>query len=145
MGCFGCTQSNSQHISQDKSYRSEEAIKKGDVVQTGITVYNFERFEQFLNNYHGKKPDKIRVTSYTVEGDPIFIDLDYDGENIKYFHDSSNDEYGSKEIVKDVCAMIIEEKKEQRKIDYSVSSCSKNNAYLVISIDQNDFQYKQSK
>ncbi|MFJ8260674.1 DUF4362 domain-containing protein [Rummeliibacillus sp. NPDC094406] len=145
VSCFGCTQSNSKTNtnSQNKPYTSEEAIKRGDVVQTSISVNNFDRFINFFSNYNDEKADKIRITGYTIEGDPIFTDLNYDGKKILYTEDNSNDAYGAKEIIKDVCNKIIEEKKEQRTIWYSLSSCSKDKSYLLISIDQNDFQYKQ--
>ncbi len=145
ISCFGCTQSNSKTNtnSQNKPYTSEEAIKRGDVVQTNITVNNFDRFKKFLSNYNDEKADKIRITGYTIEGDPIFTDLDYDGKKIHYTNDNSNDAYGAKEIINDVCNTIIEEKKEQRTIWYSASGCSKNKSYSLISIDQNDFQNKQ--
>lgn len=135
ISCFGCT----QYDSQSQSYTSKEAIKKEDVVQTGNTVYNFERFKQFLKNYHNKKSDQMRVTGYTLEGDPIFIDLTVDGENIHYSYDNSNDKYGSKEIVKDVCHKIVQKKNGQRKMEYLVTDCSKINSYSVISRDIHEF------
>lgn len=135
IGCFGCT----QYDSQSQSYTSKEAIKKGDVVHTGNRVYNFERFKRFLNNYHNNKSTKIRVTGFTLEGDPIFVDLTVDGRNINYSYDNSNDKYGSKEIVKDICHKIVEKKNGQRKIEYLVTDCSKNNSYSIISRDIHEF------
>lgn len=144
IGCYGCKQGKSETISQIP-YESKEAIKRGDVVQIGITVYNFDRFNQFITNYHKKKTDKVRITSYTIEGDPIFIDLDYDGETIEYINDNSNDAYGTKEINKVKCTKMEKKTNGQRKVEYFVSSCSKTNNYSVLSIDQRDFQYKQPK
>lgn len=135
ISCFGC----SQYDSQNQAYTSKEAIKKGDVVQVGSTVYNFDRFEQFLNNYHNNKSGKIRVTGYTTEGDPIFIDLEVDGENLNYSYDSSNDKYAPKEIVKDVCHKIVTKKKGQRKIEYLATNCSKKNSYSIINRDMHEF------
>ncbi|PEZ07251.1 hypothetical protein CN326_08870 [Bacillus sp. AFS018417] len=38
--------------------------------------------------------NKVRIVNYTDEGDPIFQTLDYDGININYLFDDSNDKFG---------------------------------------------------
>ncbi|WP_422615009.1 DUF4362 domain-containing protein [Cohnella caldifontis] len=48
-------------------------------------------WQHFLNNLALKKPDSIRITSYTVEGAPVFDELFFNGERIKYAYDNSMD------------------------------------------------------
>ena len=125
--------------SQNKSYGSEEAIKKGDVVFTH-KVFNVERFEEFKNNLANNKEDTIRVTGYTTEGDPIFQDLQFDGELIHYSHDNSNDAFGGKDkgIETDVCTKIIEEEIVKGELDYLITGCSKNpdDQYFLIRVEK---------
>lgn len=112
--------------SENRAYGSREAVKRGDVVYQSEVV-NLERFEQFLNNLSKNKEDKIRVTGYTHEGDPIYQDLQFDGKAIQYRYDNSNDEYAGndKGVKTDVCTRIVEKENEQGDIEYLVSGCSK--------------------
>ncbi len=129
--CFGCTKGYSQH----KSYNSDEAIKKGDVVVT-LGVQNFERFQEFTRNVENGIQSKVRIASYTIEGDPIFIDLEYDGKYIFYTNDYSNEEFGTKEIIKDQCTKIDKKVNERNEYDYLISGCSNKASYPLFSIEK---------
>ncbi len=133
MSMIGC--------SQNEAYGSEEAIKRGDVVYQS-EVINLERFEQFLSNLSKNKEDKIRVTGYTHEGDPIFQDLQFGGKFIQYRFDNSNDEFAGNDrgIQTDVCTKIIEKEHIQGEIDYLVSGCSKNQEHLLIRVGVKEVQ-----
>lgn len=123
--------------SKSGAYGSEEAIKRGDVVDQN-EVINLKRFEQFLINLSYKKEDTIRVTGYTHEGDPIFQDLRFDGEVIHYTYDNSNDEYAGKDKGKetDVCKEVIGKENTQGEIEYLISGCSKNLEHILISVEK---------
>ncbi|WP_051404898.1 DUF4362 domain-containing protein [Bacillus cihuensis] len=123
--------------SKSGAYGSEEAIKRGDVVHQNEVV-NLERFEQFLINLSNKKEDTLRVTGYTHEGDPIFQDLQFDGEVIHYTYDNSNDEYAGKDKGKetDDCKEVIEKENTQGEIGYLISGCSKNLERILIRIEK---------
>lgn len=130
IGLLGCSTNNvasEQSEPQSKPYSSKEAIRKGDVVYLD-KVYNFERFNQFLTNLADKKVDRIRVTGYTDEGDPLFKDLKFDGEVIRYTYDSSNDEFGgsSKGITTNTCSKVTSEENAQGEMDYTISGCTNN-------------------
>lgn len=132
--------------SEDEAYGSEEAIKRGDIVYQS-DVINLERFEQFLSNLSNKKEDKIRVTGYTDEGDPIFQDLQFDGKVIQYRYDNSNDEFAGNDrgIQTDVCTKIIEKENIRGEVDYLISSCSNNQDYFLIRVGVNKVQEKGEK
>ncbi len=123
--------------SKSGAYGSEEAIKRGDVVYQNEVV-NLERFEQFLINLFNKKADTIRITGYTHEGDPIFQDLQFDGEVIHYTYDNSNDEYAGKDKGKetDVCKEVIEKENTQDETEYLISGCSKNPERILIRVEK---------
>jgi PBP1b-binding outer membrane lipoprotein LpoB len=126
--------------SNQKGYGIEEAIEKGDVVSQD-KAFNTERLEQFTKNLSINKEDAIRVTGYTVEGDPIFQDLQFDGKFIHYSHDNSNDKFGGENtgIETDTCTKVVEEENIKGEIDYLISGCSKNpdNSYFLIRVEKN--------
>ncbi|WP_165822332.1 DUF4362 domain-containing protein [Paenibacillus montanisoli] len=104
-------------------------------------VSNVERFEEFLANLENNNPDRIRVTGYTDEGDPIFKDLEYDGKVIQYSYDNSHDAYGGSQKGKkiDVCSRITTEDVLQGQIDYVISDCVKNYSdvsYFLLRIEK---------
>ena len=120
------------------AYDSTEAIKRGDITFSPKGVHNLDRFEQFLNNVSAKKEDTVRVTSYTIEGDPIFEDLQYDGEKIQYSYDNSNDAFGGEDkgIDSDVCTEITSKVNERGREEYYITGCSKNTDYVLLEIPE---------
>lgn len=50
------------------SYDSETAVKNGDVINMHGPVYNFHRFERFLDNIEAKEAASVRIANYTLEG-----------------------------------------------------------------------------
>ncbi len=105
------------------SNNSTQAIKNGDIVNLHGKFINIERLVQFLENVKAKKKDEIRVTSYTIEGDPIFHDIKHDGKNLILKYDNSKDKYGSSNIFSVVCDNIVQVETESG-IEYSVNGCT---------------------
>lgn len=128
--------------SNNRVYSSEDAINRGDIVYQ-VEVANLERFEQFLINLSDKKEDTIRVTGYTHEGDPIFQDLQFDGKDIQYTYDNSNDEYAGKDkgIEKDVCTEITKKENEQGTVEFFISGCSKGNDGFLFSVEKDRLKH----
>ncbi len=126
-GLPGCSNNDDQSVVKSKPYSSDEAISKGDVVFLN-EVYNFEKFDAFITNLGNKKADSIRITGYTDEGDPIYKDLQFDGNEISFTYDNSNDKFGgsNKGIRTDTCSKVSSEETEPGEIEYTVSGCTKN-------------------
>ncbi len=82
-------------IIHPKSYDYDKAIKNGDVVMGPGGLVNVDKFHSFINNVENKQPDKIRITAYTLEGNPGIFDLDFDGSIIKCTIDNTRDLYAS--------------------------------------------------
>ncbi|MEX1031380.1 MAG: DUF4362 domain-containing protein [Paenibacillaceae bacterium] len=81
-----------------------------------------------------KEPDKIRIVNYTIEGDPIFNDLNYDGNSINLQIDNSNDKHrgnGSSKI-KAKCNEIVTE--EEVSIYYTLENCDNDSPSKSIQI-----------
>lgn len=77
-------------------YDADQAAANGDVVNVHGKMYNLDKWKLFMKNLDLGVPDQVRITQYTVEGDPIFYELVYDGtEVITYTYDNSKDGFGS--------------------------------------------------
>jgi hypothetical protein len=51
-----------------------------DIVDSHGEITNLEKFMKFVENVNQGIEDKIRVVRYTIEGDPMLHDLDFDGK-----------------------------------------------------------------
>lgn len=77
-------------------YDADQAAANGDIVNVHGKMYNLDKWKLFLANLDVGVPDQVRITQYTIEGDPIFYELVYDGaEVITYTYDNSRDGFGS--------------------------------------------------
>ncbi|MCD7035242.1 DUF4362 domain-containing protein [Metabacillus sp. GX 13764] len=103
-------------------YSSDEAIKKGDVVLLVRKVENLDKFQDFLKNLSTKRKSKIRITAYTIEGDPIYTDLEYNGKDLLVSYDNTNDAYGGG-VKETVQCSSLQEKKTDKETEYHVAGC----------------------
>lgn len=88
-----------------------------------------EKFNAFITHFENGKSDKVRITMYTTEGDPIFYNLDYDGKKIKYTFDNSKDAFGGKGKGKQSTTCVnLEKKANDRGTAYTLSGCSGDNS-----------------
>ena len=86
-----------------------EKVKDADVIITYNEINNKLPLCNFMDNILLKIPSDLKVLTYTIEGDPIFNHILYDGENIKYIY---NDlvlykEYLGNKIVRSVIHDVI--------------------------------------
>lgn len=93
-----------------------------DIVDMHGEIENKERFEKFLNNVEAEQKDSIRVVSYTIEGDPMLKDLEYDGEVIKYTTDTRRDKFGEGSINTTSCTSV-EVVETTERTDYILEGC----------------------
>ena len=93
----------------------EQAEQNGDVVFGLNHVANRETLDAFLQNVNKGHNDSIQITSYTIEGDPIFFNLDYEGEQIRYQFDNTHDGFGSPMKQLEFCTSISSEKAEKER------------------------------
>ena len=133
------------HEHTSETYNKNEAKKRGDNIW-GYEDYNTKRFQEFLANTNAKKNDEIRITSYTMEGDPIFKDLVFDGEKYHYTYDNSHDGYAGQDkgIYKDICSEILME--EPAEPVFILNGCSKQidaTEYFLIRLKPEDILNKE--
>lgn len=82
------------------AYKPNQAIANGDVVGLMGKTTNLDKLKDFINNVKKQKKDKVRVTTYTVEGDAIIKTLNFNGKNIECSVDSRRDKFSSHDLRK---------------------------------------------
>ncbi|MDM5190738.1 DUF4362 domain-containing protein [Bacillus sp. DX4.1] len=112
--------------------------KKNDVVGKIGDVTNLDKFQQFLTRVKSGQTDQVRIVHYTDEGDPIFQTLEYDGIEIRYTSDNSQDKFAGKDkgIESDTCKKITKDIREEG-IRYTLNDCMKEagrNGYELLSV-----------
>lgn len=90
-------------------YDSKQAAANGDVVQFLNRIENYEAWERFMQSVDEKNPDSVHHVAYTIEGDPLFMDIDFDGQQIHYKYDATHDRFGSSETAFVTCEKVVDE------------------------------------
>jgi hypothetical protein len=115
---------------------------KNEVVETHGSLENFQRLDQFIQNVQNQKKDKLRLTRYTIEGDPIYHDLDYDGTSLTYTYDTTQDKYGEGKVTISNC-QGIEKQESETETKYMLLGCPEPYMEDLITIshdvDQEDY------
>lgn len=86
-----------------------------------------------------RKKDKIRIVNYTIEGDPIFTHLNYDGNSIKIGIDNSKDKFGGNRLfnTKIKCNELVKE--VGHLTEYRLENCDNNSStqsYHLLTISE---------
>jgi len=74
-----------------------EAEDAGYVAIGPAGIANVEKLDDFYERYAQGDNSRITIVHYTDEGDPIYLDLDYDGETITFVRDDSWDAFGGQD------------------------------------------------
>lgn len=105
------------------------------VVNTHGTVENAGRLDEFVSSVEQRKNDAVQVVNFTTEGDPIYQTLEFDGEVIKFTHDSSRDQFSSGSITTMNCGSISK-KETASTVDYVLTGCEQGEAFNVLAIEK---------
>lgn len=130
--------------SEENIQSSPEPSKpsNGEVIDRHGQVENMERLDTFVENVQASSKDKIRLIRYTIEGDPIFHDLDFDGSSLTLTHDSTEDQYGSGEVTSYDCKSISKQESDTE-TKYMLEGCSNENLsellYISHNVEQEDY------
>ena len=82
-----------------EEYSYIQAIQDKCVISSqGLKVYNKDELDTFLNNVNNNEPYSIRTINYTVEGDMMITDVNFEGNNVfSTCCDWTRDKFSSKE------------------------------------------------
>ncbi|MPN09087.1 hypothetical protein SDC9_156375 [bioreactor metagenome] len=112
-----------------KDYGYELAIKNGDVVGRWGKVYNLEKLEKFIVAYESKTlnvDDMIRITTYSIEGEPLIKDLIFTEAGLKLIVDPRRNTFVNPEDIKideyNVTSILIEIKNRYRTYKVKIDS-----------------------
>ena len=110
-------------------------LMEEDVVNKYGDITNLERFEAFVGHVEGSTSDKVRIVSYTTEGDAIYKDLIYNDNIIMYTIDSTQDRYGEQTVAATTCQSI--EKLETSELSvYKLIACEEELDDLLLIIEK---------
>ncbi|MDF2537233.1 MAG: hypothetical protein K0S76_254 [Herbinix sp.] len=100
-------------------YTRKMAINNNDVLYDYNRNYNTDKFFRFLNNVNNGIPDKIRITSFGIDGPAAIRILQYDGYIIRsitdvtrYIPNQYYDDYGYQiisQIRKSLSGAVLED------------------------------------
>ena len=109
------------------SYDSEKAVKNGDVINMHGPVYNFPRFERFLDNIEAKEATSVRIANYTLEGNPTLYNLSFDGSvfDLEIDRSKNKDRGDSPAKVNMTCSELVTEEGQQLLI-YTLEGCQQD-------------------
>ncbi|RKN74857.1 DUF4362 domain-containing protein [Paenibacillus ginsengarvi] len=103
-------------------YTYEMAERNGDLMKRRPDK---KKIEAFVRSVHEDTEDWIRLTSHTIEGDPLIVSLIYDSasKNIHYIQDRSRDRFGSMAITAVTCKRLDEVKAGEGGSTYRLVGC----------------------
>jgi hypothetical protein len=110
-----------------------------EVVEVHGRLENIKRLDLFVKNMNSGKKDKVRLIRFTIEGDPIYYDLTYDGSKFTIKRDTREDQYGQGEVNTYLCKSI-QKQESNTSMKYIVEECPNLGELLTIShdVDQED-------
>lgn len=111
------------------SYDSEKAVKNGDVINMHGPVYNFPRFERFLDNIEAKEAASVRIANYTLEGNPTLYNLSFDGSvfDLEIDRSKNKDRGDNPAKVNMTCSELVTEEGQQLLI-YTLEGCQQDSS-----------------
>lgn len=120
-------------------HNAEQAEAGGDVVFVLGEMRNREKWTSFIQNVKKNQPDHVRVTMYTIEGDPIIHELTYDGTQFQSTYDATRDKYGSREeITTNTCKGLELTKVERGESLYVLTDCEKQNVFYIPNMQEEE-------
>lgn len=102
-------------------YPPEQGVEEGFLVSVhGRLISGEEPLNGFMEAVNTETPAWLTVLSYTVEGDPIFGMLYYDGMSFAYMVDASRDDFGVADLQFEIEAYPYLKKLEDAQSGYLV-------------------------
>lgn len=83
----------------------------GTTTNSSGEIKNGAARQHFMEAYRARTPGRWQQIGYSVEGDPIIYRLEYEGHGttIRLIHDSTQDQFSSRQAVGYKCQQLIED------------------------------------
>ncbi|WP_052398894.1 DUF4362 domain-containing protein [Geomicrobium sp. JCM 19039] len=121
-------------------YTAKDAIENNEVVSgpgAAPEGENVHLLEEFIVNMELGESDKVRVTQFTDEGDPIFIDLVYENNGLEVTYNDRHDEYAKPYGTFTVTCEEIEANTQDNETSYRVIGCDHELETIGLIITEN--------
>ncbi|AWB46400.1 hypothetical protein DCC85_21010 [Paenibacillus sp. CAA11] len=105
------------------TYTPAQAEENGDVVITSTGMRNVKVWSEFYQKVSSGEKAKVQVTRYTTEGEPIFDNLEFNGSDLLFQHDSTWDSFGASEKYAEFCKRVEKKEAEDRAV-YELGGCT---------------------
>jgi hypothetical protein len=115
------------------------SVENNEIVNTHGNVKNLNRLDIFVENVEAKKSDEIKITHYTIEGDPIYDTVTFDEKQLKITNDSSEDKFGSGETFTYTCKNLTKNESDTE-LEYLLIDCDADGSsgnHPIVSIRYN--------
>lgn len=107
---------------QGQSGNNLNSVENNEIINMHGNVKNLYRLDLFVENVAAKRSDEIKITHYTIEGDPIYDEVTFDGKQLTITNDNSEDKFGSGEIFTYTCEKMAKNESET-KLEYWLMDC----------------------
>jgi hypothetical protein len=102
---------------------SSNSIENNNIINMHGNVKNLYRLDLFVENITAKRSDEIKITHYTIEGDPIYDRVTFDGKQLTITNDNTEDKFGSGDISTYTCKNMTKNESET-KLEYWLMDCT---------------------
>ena len=75
-----------------------EVTDCGEYIDRHGEITGAEARDQFLSAVESGSPADIRIIQYTIEGDPVTIDVSFDGKTFISTQDTTQDQFGPQQV-----------------------------------------------
>ena len=117
------------------SYDSEKAMKNGDVINMHGPIYNFVYFEDFMERVEAEETAFVRITNFTLEGNPTLYNVAFDGTEFNLEIDrSKNKERGDKPAKESLSCAEITRNEGQQLFSYTMQGCQDDSSFTLLNI-----------
>ncbi|MFC5587401.1 DUF4362 domain-containing protein [Sporosarcina soli] len=126
------------------SYDSDKAVKNGDVINMHGPIYNFPRFEHFLESTESGEKASVRITNYTPEGNPTLYNLSFNGTvfDLEIDRTKNKDRGDNPAKTNMTCTGLLTEEGEQLFI-YTLEGCQQpasTENFMLLSISKEQLE-----
>lgn len=132
---------NQDEMVEGSSEMNVKGLENVGVLNSHNRIEGLENMTNFYENIKNGVPSELRIVHYTIEGDPIVTDLNYNGELLEVIDDTTRDKYGSGAIRHNNCSKLIEEV-NLTNTTYIAVDCA-NDPYVMEEILQIDYNLSQ--
>ncbi|WP_424769314.1 DUF4362 domain-containing protein [Paenibacillus sp. sgz302251] len=117
---------------------SIEQLLGDEIYITHVKTYNLAKLESFISNFTDHQADQLKITSLTIEGDPIYIYLLTNGTKLQYVYDNSEEAFAGsdKGVSKTECAKIEHQRTEEGHTLYVTTGCQNKGQRYILTVPE---------